>query len=210
MFLVGHEIAHISRGHVNYLFETRNVRQSAEVAYGIISDAELRLERQSLEQDADRRSIQSRIDSLRGTYSSVGYKGMPWILSDNGAELMIRDWSVSLSILFKLCGYVRFLGSDLSKTYYPPLPIRHRYAKMFASWGIAEHWNANLGAAGSTAIEQGHYEAEKVFATILGESISMEGYREARSQSSVDHMMRLQYYWNSVLVDKVRPYSYEF
>jgi Peptidase family M48 len=209
MFFVGHEIAHISRGHVDYLLHQRSVLQAAELSNDAISD-ELQLERQSLEQDADRRSIQSRIISLKMTHSDVEYTGVPWAPSNKGAGLMIRDWSVSLSILFRLFGDARFVGSKLGSASYPPLPIRHRYAKICASWGIANHWDADLSTVGSAAIENGHYEAEKAFATILGQPMSMEGYKQAMSQENVDHMKRLQAYWNSTLVGKLRPYSYEF
>jgi hypothetical protein len=56
---------------------------------------------------------------------------------------------------------------------------------------------------------QGRRETDKAFATILEQSVTIEEV-EGSAKAGTDHLMRLQDYWNSTVVEKVRPYSYSF
>jgi hypothetical protein len=210
MFFIGHEIAHVSRGHVDYLLAKRGMPQASEFSKSATNgDKESRIERQALEQDADRRSIISRIDSLRVTQQKPRYTSPPWSPADNSPFPLIRDWTVSLSILFRLFGDVRFSGAELREASYPPLPIRRLYAEMVGKWMIETEWDAALKKTATNAMNQGRNKAEEAFATILGESVSMHGFVQAKSRAGINHGMRIEEYWNSTLVDKLRPYSYE-
>jgi hypothetical protein len=210
MFFVGHEIAHISRGHVDYLSQNRGIPQSRELSDFGAEDAELRLERQCLEQDADRRSIISRIDSLRVTQQNPKHAGPPWAVGDKSPGPMIRAWNVSLSILFRLFGDVRFSPSELSRANYPPLSLRRLYAEVVGKWQIETAWDNSLHAVATAAFNVSRIEAEEAFAIILGKPMSMDGFKDAMSPTGVEHAMRLQDYWNSIMVEKLKPYSYEF
>lgn len=55
-----------------------------------------------MEVDADRRSIISRIDSLKVTLASGEAQIAPWRPKEKDPGLMIFDWAVSLNILFRL------------------------------------------------------------------------------------------------------------
>ena len=205
MFFIGHEIAHISRGHVDYLLETRRTPQLSEFG---AKDETLRLERQSLELDADRCSVQSRIGSLWVTQQQPNYTGPPWAPGDNGPRHLMRLWSVALSILFQLFGDVRFSGSELSEANYPPLPIRWLQVEMYGLWLIDTKWDAGLKAVAIDAINQGRDEAADAFSTILGQTVTLDGFVQATTPSAKDHAMRLHEYWESTL-DELRSYSYE-
>jgi hypothetical protein len=196
---------------VDYLLERRQLRQAIELSIFPVDDAELRLERQCIEQDADRRSILSRIDSLRLMQQSPPDIFCPvWAPADKGPERLIRDWVVSISIVFRLFGDVRFTGSELSEASYPPLPIRRLYAELVAAWTIENYWDAGLTGAIWAVFNEARRETEKAFATILGGPVTIAGLRQAMSPAGREHVWRLQEYWNSTLVDRLRPYSYEF
>ncbi|WP_028218085.1 M48 family metalloprotease [Paraburkholderia oxyphila] len=210
MFFVGHEITHISRGHVDYLLEKRDVRYSSESSGSPRDDEELRLERQCLEQDADRRSIIARMSSLRVTLDRHDSAPLPWAPKADATWHLLRDWNVSLSILFRLFGDIRFSRSDLTEANYPPLPIRRLYSEVVASWEVQKKWPRGMKIPVSDAFNEGRTEAELGFATILGEPLSMAGVELAKTKVARKHAMDLQEYWNKIVIDRVRPYSYEF
>jgi hypothetical protein len=70
IFLVGHEIAHITRGHVDYLLSKEGEGFIPEVGW-TEADADASMERQALEADADCRSTVSAIDSAHLTSSQT-------------------------------------------------------------------------------------------------------------------------------------------
>jgi hypothetical protein len=143
------------------------------------------------------------------TVAGPQYPGLPWA-PGKGSERLIRDWNASLSILFRLFGDVRFTSTELAEANYPPLPIRRLYAEAIAHWEIDHKWTDGKTIPVSDALNEGRNEAEEAFATILGEPVAMAGLAQAMTQAGTDHAMRLQDYWNSTLVEKLRPYSYEF
>ena len=101
MFYVGHEITHIAHGHIDYLREKRGLSCYSEMSAVGADDTEARLERQCLEQDADRRSILARISSLRDQQAIPDYPGLPWASGDKTTERLIHDWMISISIVFR-------------------------------------------------------------------------------------------------------------
>jgi hypothetical protein len=208
MFFIGHEITHISHGHVDYLLQERRIPYSSESSNLQPDNSELRFERQCLEQDADRRSIISRIDSLRVTMADPHYPRLPWAPAAKGPKRIIRDWNASLSILFRLFGDVRFTRTELVEANYPPLPIRRLYAEAVAHWEIDHKWTDGKTTPVRDALNEGRNEAEEAFAIILGEPVAMTGLVQAMTEDGRAHTMRLQDYFNSTLVEKLRPYSY--
>ncbi|SAK80520.1 hypothetical protein AWB81_03970 [Caballeronia arationis] len=210
MFYVGHEITHISHGHVDYLLEKRDIRHSFESSGTKPDRDELRFERQCLEQDADRRSIISRIDSLRVTLARPENSHMPWAPKADGVSRLLRDWNASLSILFRLFGDVRFSRTELTEAHYPPLAMRRIYSEAVASWEVHHVWDGGPAIPIVKAFNEGRTEAEEAFATILGEPVTMVGIELAKTKSAREHTMALQDYWNSTVIERVRPYSYEF
>jgi hypothetical protein len=105
---------------------------------------------------------------------------------------------------------MRFNVSELGEASYPPLPLRHQYAEGVARWGIETGWDASLSTAASQAMYQGRRETDKAFATILEQSATIEEVDGSAIKAGTDHLKRLQDYWNSTMVEKLRPYSYSF
>lgn len=210
MFFVGHEIAHITRGHVDYLRTKRGMGFTTELGWFGKRSREKMIERQCLEQDADRRSIISRIDSLGVTYKNPNYPGLPWASSIVGPGQLVFDWSVSVNILFRLFGDVRFSRSELKNSNYPPLPLRRAMCEVAAFLLIQSNWDPSMQVAAREGLALGRHQTEHAFATILGEKVSVAGLRDAFSSSGHDHAIRLEEYWNSKLVEQLRPFSYEF
>jgi hypothetical protein len=60
------------------------------------------------------------------------------------------------------------------------------------------------------AIRAGVFDTEKAFAKALDAPVSAESVAEAMDQSGREYMFRLQEYWNSTLVERLRPYAFEF
>lgn len=209
MFLVGHEITHISHGHVDYLHATRGLAHTEELSSAALSDAELRLERQCLEQDADRYSIVSRLGSMYRMQEDPQYRGPSWAVSDRSPERLIRDWSVSVNVLFRMFGDIRFSSSDLNVSNHPPLANRRMYLQYMAAWTIEQKWLPGKRKEIFDALRDGLHDTERAFAIALGTAVNAESIVDATSKASRDHMMLLQEYWRSTLEDKLRPYAYE-
>jgi hypothetical protein len=203
MFFVGHEIAHISQGHVDYWQQEYGRSVYSEGSDESLTEAML-IERQCLELDADRRSVMTSVNSIRDTQSSAGFGGLPWSGGPGDTASLFHDWSVAIAIVFRLLGDQRI--SDINpKKAYPPLLSRWQYAEALARCGIDLFWPAEEREAARSSIVAGRHDVIRAFATIIGNAL-----QEAPEQPPADHLKMLHDYWNEVLVQKVRPYSYEF
>lgn len=90
LFLVGHEIAHITLGHVDYLQSKNGTGLIAEIGWNQ-NDSEGLIERQCLEMEADMRSVFSRMDSIKQTLSSSNIVKPSWSDSPLKSANMIYD-----------------------------------------------------------------------------------------------------------------------
>jgi hypothetical protein len=203
MFFVGHEIAHISRGHVDYWQRERGQSTYSENSEESVATAML-IERQCLELDADRRSVMTSVNSLRDTQSEASFKGLPWSGGASHAGSLFRDWSVAIAIVFRLLGDHRICDTNLRKAY-PPLLSRWRYAEAIARYGIDRFWPIEEREAALSSIVAGRHDLARAFGTIIGNAV-----REEPEPPPADHLSMLQNYWNHTLLQKVSPYSYEF
>lgn len=208
MFLVGHEIAHITRGHVDYLLNRHGQPFTSELGWHGSRTAQGIIERQSIEADADQRSVGSRIDSLRITCENSKTPVQPWTTYPQRSGQYLRDWATSLHILFRLFGDIRFTKEDLAVSPYPPFALRRIMAELVALSGIGRIWNDGLVETASHAFHQARIDVEHAFATITGQPITAEGLRDAFTHRK--HAMRLVHYWNLVLRNKCQPFAYEY
>jgi hypothetical protein len=99
MFLAGHELTHIIHGHVDYLAMKRNKRLVAESALPRQTTQEEFLERQCLELLADRRSIISRVDSMRFSYQAGTEVRPRWRDSPFHPSFMLAELCASVSLV---------------------------------------------------------------------------------------------------------------
>jgi Peptidase family M48 len=204
MFLVGHEIAHITRGHVDYL-TTQGAGLTAP-----LEGNESSIERQCLEMDADRRSIMSRIDSLRVTYGKPERVLPPWSPDSYDAGQFIQDWSVSLNIVFRLFGDIQFSRSELNGLAYPPVPVRRALCEMWAYGFTKDIWDESLSEVVLKSLVDGHRYVEDAFAHILGESVRTPRPGPSYSKWSQKHMQRLVDHWNDTVRLQVESFSFEW
>ena len=200
MFFVGHEIAHISQGHVDYWQHERGVAVYSERS----DDGATLIERQSLELDADRRSVMTSVNSLRDMQASPEFKGLPWIEGPRDTASLFRDWAVVIAIVFRLVGDQRVSDVNLRRSH-PPLLSRRLYAQGVGQYGVDLFWPATEREAARSSIREGTREVSRAFATIIGNALE-----ELPAFPPLEYIMMLQDYWNEVLLEKVRPYSYEF
>ena len=137
LFLLGHEIAHIARGHVDYLEAEAGSPFVAELTSGIASTPEI--ERQTIEMDADMRSIRAMAASLELTNRNATRFQRPWTSSLPDLETLIWDWAFAMHTLFRLFGDIQFRTSELTTQAYPPLPVRRAIARATSYMAFAVH-----------------------------------------------------------------------
>jgi len=149
------------------------------------------------------------VDSIRKSVENPDFPTPPW-RDEKGVPVFLLDWWISLNILFRVFGDVRFTHSDLNDSSYPPLPLRRAMCEM-AAWSTAKNiWGDQFASVARNVLQAGRNEAELAFATILDEEPSVEGLQQAFSKSGIEHAIGLEDYWNSKLLERLRPFSYEF
>lgn len=209
MFLVGHELVHIVHGHVDYLNVKRQQRVTAELGAFEGWSNEERLERQALEQDADRRSIFSRIDSLRFTFENPKRKAVPWRPDTKHPVELLVDWALSVHVLFRLFGDIRFSLTRLADTPYPPLPLRRVMCEAAAFWAVGSIFGSEWQPQAREALQRARNETELAFSVLLGEEPSPAGLEPALSKEAAAHATGLHRYWHAHLVKVLQPFAYE-
>jgi hypothetical protein len=206
-FLVGHEIAHITLGHVDYLQSKTGTALIAEMNWNQ-TDAEGLIERQSLEAQADTRSVFSSIASIKLAYATPNREVPPWASSPLTVERMIFDWAFAMNSLFRLFGDSRFNSSELATTAYPPLPMRRAIATAMACLSVI-WWDQGLKDKASKALNMAMHYTEGAFSMILGIDPSTEGLADAYSPSGREHYKRLMACWKGELRKRLAEFRYE-
>ncbi len=208
-FLLGHEIAHIARGHVDYFMEaTAGSPFVAELTGGIVPT--LKIERQTIEMDADMRSIFASEASLELTTRNAAPIQHPLTSASFDLETLIWDWAFAMHTLFRLFGDIQFRPSELTTETYPPLPVRRAIARATAYLAFAmrdptprarKWFSGRVTAAGEYC--------EVAFAKILGTEVSTQGYLAALGPEAKEHYDRLTACWYGGLRDRVLAFAYE-
>lgn len=205
MFLVGHEIAHITRGHVDYLASTSGYAFLAELGWR--GTAQGRLERQVIEADADRRSVFARCHSMLGTAHIAGDTFPSWATSPLPAEAWQFDWAFAVNTLFRLFGDARFSGIDLNAQPYPPLPLRRRMAMDTAFDLLVRAWGEQRKHDALHVLVSAVNATETSFSAVGADS-SEGGLKESDTTAAREHIDRIGEYWNE-LCNRLKPFSYE-
>ncbi|QDU74708.1 hypothetical protein Pan97_17210 [Bremerella volcania] len=204
MFLVGHEIAHITRGHVDYLDQ---VWGSFVRELGWRCNREQQLERQALELDADRRAIFSRIVSMRLTSEQEqSIRVHPSGLKAT-EEMLQYDTLFAVNVLFRLFGDKRFTHEELNESLYPPLPLRRFLAMEYARAQIRGQLDRKQ-AERVNIVMQGVLHAIELSFTEIGAAPQEGGYESALSEESQGHIRRINECWNRLSVS-LTQFAYE-
>jgi hypothetical protein len=208
LFIVGHELAHITRGHVDYLCSKTGTPFYAEIETELQDRSSL-LERQAMEGDADQRSFISRIISARDTVTAFVKETPPWSNEPLCIERLIFDCTFSVNTMFRIFGDICFAGSDLSAASYPPFPLRRAMLLIAALGHVKFAWNPELFDATKKTLLDATISAETAFAAITGQKISHYGMDEAFGPEGKEHMKRLGECWFGGLRDRLKEFAYE-
>jgi len=195
MFLLGHEIAHISRGHVDYWKSLTGNSFIAELGWKGTGDRTL--ERQAIEVDADRRSIYARSNSMFMTAEANKDNVPNWADEPVSIELFQYDWVFAVNVLFRLFGDESFSGIALNKNLYPPLPLRRRMAMDYASMILLENWGNEHKEQIAAAIGGAVKSTEFCFKA-LGAAPAAGGLTDAFSDKSNAHIQKIGECWDEL------------
>jgi hypothetical protein len=201
-FLVGHEIAHISLGHVDYMLSKKKLGWVSE--QDRVVDEQI-IERQSMEATADVRSVFSRIASIQLTQSKHGPQMPPWSDSPLTTEAMFFDWGLALHSTFRMFGERMIAPGNIVGTVHPPTTIRRLMAS-FCTYMAVRQWDPALQASTGRALRDAMGYAEDAFDKILGSERSVGELSMAKAQK---YQERLANYSFGILRKKLRPFAYE-
>jgi hypothetical protein len=188
MFLVGHEIAHITRGHVDFLSDEMGVDYVSEKPKQESTDD--RLVRQAIEADADRRSIHARCYSMHLTAARNATTAPVWSESPS-TEQEYQYYSLfATNVIFRLFGDRQFNFDDLDGQWYPPLAIRRRMAMDYAADLMRSNWPPNSDGLISEAVLGSVKACEASFAAIGAEAAG-GGFAQAFTSESAEHIRKI-------------------
>jgi hypothetical protein len=205
MFLIGHEIAHIACGHVDYLLSTIGNSFLAELGWNAIGSMKP-LERQAIECQADQYSFNA---LLAGAFARNSSK--PEASTDDELASLRKlafDYSFSANTLFRLFGDIRFIGKDLTADWYPPIALRRRIIFGGGCHIARKDLPARSQAIVINALAEGIYATEHAFAMVVGEQPAVAGLKEAFSGKGREHYKLLAVLGEHELAAKLRPFAY--
>lgn len=205
MFLVGHEIAHIARGHVDYAIEKYDNATWAELGWA--GNEPTCIERQAMEVDADRRSVYSRCDSILTTAKSQANNRLAWSSKPVIVDELLSNWAFSVNILFRLFGDRTYTKHDLEFQSYPPFPIRRRLALEYGRLMLLDVLGEKHRDMITQCVLQSVYAAEGCFDAI-GAPSSFGGFEEAIDEESSNHITKIHGCWET-LSRELMPFAYE-
>jgi hypothetical protein len=208
LFMIGHEIAHITRGHVDYLDSRTGIAVLPEIGLTKPNPMDL-IERQTLEGDADQRSFFSRLASAYGMATTANAPAPPWQAAPATLEQMFFDCTLYVGSFFRAFGDNRFAGMDIAHAWYPPEPLRRANLMMFAAQFAQNTLSPDVKDVATAALRSGSMACESAFAAITGESVIGAGLNDALSHEGRAHMELLSNCWTGGLRGRLAPFAYE-
>jgi hypothetical protein len=215
-FVIGHELAHVTRGHLDYLNSQTGTPIISEynepekevlgVAWNLPTEQE-KAERQAIEMDADKRSVLSSVASLKNKLES------PEIARVSGRhtmECLLYDWSVAINVFFRLFGDLRATGSLVELGYYPPTPLRRFMAVKLAHAAVMTAWKAPIEAKDAIRLLRDAAAYTEMMFQILTGQPSGNGVNDAFSREGDEYAIKLNRYWSETLATRIQPYAFEF
>ena len=207
LFLIGHEIAHISLGHVDYLKSTTGRASIVELA-GHESGPNSAIERQSLEMQADLRSVIAGVQSLKQRHEAFQNRSPEWSDKPSSERHLIFNWAFAMNTLFRLFRDSQFDPSQIEASPYPPLTLRRSMASVTAYAAVKDSWNPNVADQAGHSLRTAAKYSEFAFAKILGKKVSTQGLDDAFGEIGKVHHKRLLK-CSADLQAKLAPFCYE-
>ena len=219
-FIIGHELAHITCGHIDYLnSKTGNSiiseiesRDSNSDVLGIgwnLPTEEYIVERQAIEVDADKRSVLSAMFSAKALHESPttvsGFRA-----SRTTVEDLLFDWSISMNTFFRIFGDIRVKESSTTTDLYPSPPLRRFMATSFALQFVMLQWKpADEPNVTRNALMRGALYPEIAFQIMTGQEYGAGGFYDAFSVDGMGYAKKIANYWTTTLAPKIAQYTYE-
>jgi hypothetical protein len=206
-FLVGHEVAHIANGHVDWRGKNQGTPFIAELGW-TGSIAEDRLDRQVIEWDADSLAATHAAHSFRRSFEKS--RETPPVL-----ELVFQDEAdtffslfFAISGLFRLFGDTPFTGADLGQVSYPPERLRQFMVFLTIRYYVETRWDPALVESIEKAMINAGVHAELAFQAITGKSHAIQGMLDAGSPEAMEHLRRLESHWQAKMRAELLPFAY--
>jgi hypothetical protein len=209
-FLVGHEIAHITCGHVDYLTSGNGAAIFSEVGL-TDSSATGFLERQAIEVEADTRAIFANLASIEDTVKYHGQLEAPWSINRHPTiPEMLFDCCFAVNTLFRVFGDKRMTGVEISGPY-PPMPLR-RQSLVSLMLGYSKHyWNEMYEESIKPEIKWAVSETELAYAAITGDEPSDEVRQNVFGDQTImkSHLQQIIECMEGGLRERLKPFAYE-
>lgn len=216
-FIIGHELAHITRGHVDYLTPKTGTpiisecdepnTEALRIAWNLPTE-ENKVERQAIEMDADRRSVMSSISSIKNKFESP--ESAARLHGRCTLECLLFDWSVAMNTFFRLYGDLRATRFDVENGLYPPPPLRRFMAVKFAQFIVQTAWKAQIAASDSIRVlRNAAVYVEAMFQILTGE-LSGNGVNDAFRREGDEYSIKLFKYWHETIAAKIQKSAFEF
>ena len=166
MFLLGHEIAHITLGHVDYYSQSFGIAEAEPLANRSSRLFAGKLDRQIIELEADRRAAYSRIHSIWTTVDAAKARNLPWQPSLNSVEGLTYLIFCGLHLVFEIFSESN-TRNELEVNGYPSPSLRHG-----VTWSAALNFLARkepeIGRPASDTIQRARFDTQVALLVLLG------------------------------------------
>ena len=210
IFLIGHEIAHITLGHVDYALSKIGKGFVPELGWDLPTEED-KLERQAIEAQADYRSVLSAIESVKLTSEAPMPENPPWIDTRRSVEDLLFDWSFAINTACRIFGDIEVKELELSASSYPPWPLRRFMSVLNAGAIISEAWKPpeNKRVPYLNAPRRGAIYTEMAFMKIMGQEYGAKGLYQVFSPLGLEYARKVMMYLHDTLAIKLEPFAYE-
>jgi hypothetical protein len=139
-----HELTHIANGHIDYCNAKLGYAVLPEVVW-VDGEDEPPITRQTLEMDADSGAVSAGIGTIRIKTSDPAMRPpAPWNQYYKDPESSLFDWSIAVSMFFRLFGDESFEQESVLTEGYPPFRVRQMMAISTATTYILEKWDKGM------------------------------------------------------------------
>jgi hypothetical protein len=213
MFLIGHELAHITFGHVDYVLSKTGSGIISELGWNL-PNQEAKLERQAIESAADMRSIYNAISSADLLHKAPMPDEPAWIDTRRSVKDLLFDWSFAINTACRIFGDLVVEESALPESSYPPWPLRRLMMELLAGATASRIWTPpeTMGDI-AKALRAGSLYTEIAFLKIMFEdyesSYGAKGLYQVSTPSGFEYYKKIQEYITNKLSAKLEPFAYE-
>jgi hypothetical protein len=213
IFLLGHEIAHVSLGHVDYRFDRYGICAVAENTKPTAAQVEsVAREWQGIELDADRRSIRSRIHSIHQTWQSAKKENVNLREKRCEPEQLFFDVGLAINIFFRMFGDNKYSIPEQREKLHPADATRRSLAIGLAAQAAGEIWGEKFMKIASEQFTRSVLAIEDAFEYVSDEQPTRRahsGLAQATTDAEMEATFRLLDHLDGPVRAKLEPFAYE-